>query len=167
MRRLDSTGEAKRLEIKDWQEMSLQTAKFVISALQHSDYVMTATDGRIFFVARDNAAEEEDKIPYVVVMPEGVSEYGSKDWGGEMDNDKVSVMVVAGDGEGLMTLAESVRRALPKELSTYEAESFKVEQLSFSAGAVMMDSSKPCYYQTLSYEIDTTNKDIEDGTAEE
>lgn len=147
--------------------MSLQTAKFVISALQHSEYVMTATDGRIYFVARDNAAEEEDKIPYVVVMPEGVSGYGGKDWGDEMDNDKISVMVVAGDGEGLMTLAEEVRRALPRELSTFKAETFKVEQLSFRAGAVMMDSSKPCYYQTLSYDIDTTNIETGDGTSEE
>lgn len=118
---------------------------------------MSATGGRIFYAARDNAAEEEDKIPYIVVQPESVTEDSTKDGDGVHDTDRVSVLVVAAGGAELMDLAESVRRAVGASAETFESESFTVDGLTFSAGAVVMDTQKPCYYQTLTYVAETTN----------
>ena len=137
--------------------MSLQTPKFIISALQNTPAIMAATDGRIFYAARDNAAEEEDKIPYIVVQPESVTEDSTKDGDGVHDTDRVGVLVVAQGGAELMDLAEDVRRAVGDAAETFESEIFTVDGLTFSAGAVVMDPQKPCYYQTLAYVAETTN----------
>lgn len=143
--------------------MSLQVSKYVIKALQSSESIMGKTEGRIYFVGRDNAAEEEDKIPYVVVMPEGVSTDGSKDEYEIFDTDQVSVMVVAETGEEIMEMADEVRLAMKAEYyrnrHIQEGWPFIVRQFTFSAGAVNYDPMKPCYFQALAYSIEDENKD--------
>ena len=120
---------------------------------------MSAIGGRLYYVGRDNAAEDEDKIPYIVVMPKGLSELTSKDGGLVEDEDRIDVLVVAESGEALMILADNVRRTV----YNYHAETggieesgrFVVSQISFSAGEVFFDPTKPCYYQFLSFTINT------------
>ena len=139
--------------------MSLQSPKFIISAINASEAVVSAIGGRLYYVGRDNAAEDEDKIPYIVVMPKGLSELTTKDSGVAEDEDRIDVLVVAESGEALMILADNVRRAV----YNYHAETrgfeepgcFVVSQMSFSAGEVFFDPTKPCYYQFLSFTLNS------------
>lgn len=140
-------------------DMSLQSPKFIISAINASEDIVGTIGGRLYYVGRDNAAEDEDKIPYIVVMPKGVSELTTKDGGAEEDEDRIDVLVVAESGEALMTLADSVRRTVYNyHVQTGGVEDsgrFVVSQMSFSAGEVFFDPTKPCYYQILSFTLNT------------
>lgn len=139
--------------------MSLQSPKFIISAINANEDIVGAIGGRLYYVGRDNAAEDEDKIPYIVVMPKGLSELTTKDSGVAEDEDRIDVLVVAESGEALMILADNVRRAV----CNYHAETggfeepgrFVVSQISFSGGEVFFDPTKPCYYQFLSFTLNT------------
>lgn len=139
--------------------MSLQSPKFIISAINASEAVVSAIGGRLYYVGRDNAAEDEDKIPYIVVMPKGLSELTTKDSGIEEDEDRIDVLVVAESGEALMILADNVRRAVcnyyTENGGIEEPGRFVVSQMSFSAGEVFFDPTKPCYYQFLSFTLNT------------
>lgn len=139
--------------------MSLQSPKFIISAISAAEDIVRTIGGRLYYVGRDNAAEDEDKIPYIVVMPKGLSELTTKDGGALEDEDKIDVLVVAASGEALMTLANGVRRTVYNyHVSTggyEEAGRFSVSQMSFAAGEVYFDPSKPCYYQFLSFTLNT------------
>lgn len=133
---------------------------------------MSAIGGRLYYVGRDNAAEDEDKIPYIVVMPKGFSELTTKDSGVAEDEDRIDVLVVAESGEALMSLADNVRRTVYNyhaetggSFSVYnyytekggfeEPGRFVVSQISFSAGEVFFDPTKPCYYQFLHFTLNT------------
>ena len=139
--------------------MSLQSPKFIISAINASEAVVSAIGGRLYYVGRDNAAEDEDKIPYIVVMPKGLSELTTKDSGIEEDEDRIDVLVVAESGEALMSLADSVRRTVynyhTETGGIKESGRFVVSQMSFSAGEVFFDPTKPCYYQFLNFTLTT------------
>lgn len=139
--------------------MSLQSPKFIISAISANEDIVSAIGGRLYYVGRDNAAEDEDKIPYIVVMPNGLSELTTKDDGALEDEDKIDVLVVAESGEALMSLAYGVRRTVynyNKQTGGFEESGrFMVSQMSFSAGEVFFDPSKPCYYQFLSFTLNT------------
>ena len=141
--------------------MSLQSSKFIISAINADEDIVRTIGGRLYYVGRDNAAEDEDKIPYVVVMPKGLSELTTKDGGALEDEDKIDVLVVAASGEALMSLADGVRRTVYNYLVSTggyeEAGRFSVSQMSFAAGEVYFDPTKPCYYQFLSFTLNTEN----------
>jgi hypothetical protein len=140
-------------------DMSLQSPKFIISAISADEDIVRTIGGRLYYVGRDNAAEDEDKIPYIVVMPKGLSELTTKDDGALEDEDKIDVLVVAESGEALMTLAGKVRRTVYNyHVHTggfEESGRFMVSQVSFSAGEVFFDPTKPCYYQFLSFTLNT------------
>lgn len=139
--------------------MSLQSPKFIISAISADEDIVSTIGGRLYYVGRDNAAEDEDKIPYIVVMPKGLSELTTKDDGALEDEDKIDVLVVAESGEALMTLAGKVRRMVYNyHVHTggfEESGNFVVSQISSSAGEVFFDPTKPCYYQFLSFTLNT------------
>ncbi len=139
--------------------MSLQTSKFIISALQEDEEIVRDTDGRIFYVGRDTSAEDEDKIPYIIVMPGGINSDGTKDEEEMEDTDQIGILVVAETGEALMDLAEAVRAAVRgywEETGGWQKGcDFNVTQMSFSASAVSLDAMRPCYFQTLNYTINT------------
>ena len=139
--------------------MSLQSSKFIISAISADEDIVRTIGGRLYYVGRDNAAEDEDKIPYIVVMPMGLSELTTKDGGALEDEDKIDVLVVAASGEALMSLADGVRRTVYNYHTSTggyeEAGRFSVSQMSFSAGEVFFDPTKPCYYQFLSFTLNT------------
>lgn len=139
--------------------MSLQSPKFIIGAISADEDIVRTIGGRLYYVGRDNAAEDEDKIPYIVVMPKGLSELTTKDGSALEDEDKIDVLVVAASGEALMSLTDGVRRTVYNYLVSTggyeEAGRFSVNQMSFAAGEVYFDPSKPCYYQFLSFTLNT------------
>jgi len=149
------------------QEMSLEVDKFFIRALRKSD-AKDATEGRIFGTARTTAEEQEDKLPYIVVTFDGLTNAAEwKDCVGDSDNDvvKIGVLCCAGDRESLATLTQVVRKAIrDQEEEILETEvfwsqvdwSFEVNDWTLSAGPVEYDPQKPCHYQTLNYEVETS-----------
>jgi len=144
--------------------MSLQTDRFFAIALKESE-VNDLVEDRIFNPARDIEAEDEDKIPYIIISLDSVTNnIESKDDEGESMEDTavVSVLCVADDREGLATLTESVRDAIKDAYDNWTQSDttefgFILDDYQFAANGVQMDVDKPCVYQTLTYTCTTTN----------
>ncbi len=114
----------------------------------------TYTGARIFYVARMEADELQDRIPYIVVMPKGITTQGNKDNYDAEEMATVDVLCVATDGESLVELAEKVKATI--EDSLQGDETYHICDFAFSASAVQFDPDKPCFFQTLTYQCSTT-----------
>lgn len=131
--------------------------KHFYESLSQDAYIKALTDGRIFNPARPVIDEEDDKIPYIIITNDGGSnQEESKDCEleGTRDNVTISVLCVASDRKKLADLIQKVR-----DVIRISAEDWpRLLQYSLSAGSVQFDPSKPCQYQTLTYqcEIETT-----------
>lgn len=141
--------------------MSLSTDKYFYQSLRTSADILESTNGRIFNPAREDIDEEEDKIPYIILTLDGVqNEPTDKDCGeGRVDNDTISILVVAEDRERLSNLAELVRTTLRRALERFNDNDsieygFSITDYRFSAGGVQFDGSKPCCFQTLTYTVE-------------
>lgn len=142
--------------------MSMVTDKFFYLALKESD-VETMTGERIYNTARPERDEEEDRLPYVIVTLDSVTNDPSTKDGGEGDYDTVtvSVLCVAETRGNLATLVSAVRMAVMN--ATYAAEEDITEEMLalrplsylFTADGVQYDPTKPCFYQTMHYQCDT------------
>lgn len=143
--------------------MSLSTDKFFFKALSSSEEITEAVDGRIFNPARSTVDENEDKVPYIILTFDGLTnEQGTKDdVEGETDTVQVGILCVADDRESLATLTEAVRTQcreyLKSVLDTPGSEDADIAPSgwTFSADAVQYDDMKPCVFQTLRYACDT------------
>lgn len=138
--------------------MSLKIAKAFVAAIRRNDHLTSAlgadADGkgaRIFPVARLDEDEKEDIVPYLIVMPNGVQTEGSKDDYEQVERATIGIMICDETFEGLVDLADEVRSTLADNLQ--ECTDQPYSDYTFSAGPVQCDSSRPCYYQTLSYTI--------------
>lgn len=114
----------------------------------------TYTGARIFYVARMEADELQDRIPYIVVMPKGITTQGNKDDYDAEEVATVEVLCVATDGESLVELAEMVKTTIDDSLQG--DETYRIDDFAFSASAVQFDPDKPCFFQTLTYQCSTT-----------
>lgn len=114
----------------------------------------TYTGARIFYVARMEADELQDRIPYIVVMPKGITTQGNKDDYDAEEVATVEVLCVATDGESLVELAEMVKTTIDDSLQGNET--YRIDDFAFSASAVQFDPDKPCFFQTLTYQCSTT-----------
>lgn len=143
--------------------MSLKVGKAVIAALRSNRDLLTKLGGtgstlsgaRIFAVARSTEDDNLDKIPYVVIIPRGVNTDGTKDGYEGLDVATIDVLCVDSTYSDLVDLTEMVRETLPH--MDEEQDGYIINDYSFSAGEVFYDMSKPCYYQTLTYQISTQN----------
>ena len=114
----------------------------------------TYTGARIFYVARMEADELQDRIPYIVIMPKGITTQGNKDNYDAEEVATVDVLCVATDGESLVELAEIVKTTI--EDSLQGDDTYRIDDFAFSASAVQFDPDKPCFFQTLTYQCSTT-----------
>lgn len=143
--------------------MSLQTDKFFFNALKANADIMNEVEGRIFNPARSTTDEKEDRIPYIIVKMDGLTnEQSTKDdVEGDTDKVQIGIMVVADNRDMLAPLTEAVR----KQCITYlhQVEEYPTSPLknvapfdwAFSAEGVQYDPDKPCVYQILNYQCDT------------
>lgn len=130
----------------------------VIHALSASDTVQTLTEGRIFNTIRPELDEKEDKIPYVVVTYEGMTnDCDNKDMvEGASDNERVQVLCVACDRIKLANLINAARDAIREYLSEHDSLiEFGIADYELSASAILSDWTVPCTYQSLNYSIST------------
>ncbi len=140
--------------------MSLITDKAFYEALTASSEIVAQTDGRIYNTSIPVPDEQLDNepLPYLIITLEGVSNEGmTKDNPFEGDTDVVTIGVLgaAADRASLGQLLEAVRTQIRTYFTTATSDLAPVDY-QFSAGAVQYDSIKPCYYQTLQYQCDTT-----------
>ena len=131
----------------------------VIHALSASDTVLPLTEGRIFNTTRSELDEKEDKIPYIVVTYEGMTNNcDNKDMvEGASDNERVQVLCVACDRIQLANLINAARDAIREYLDTNDCfEKYGIDDYELSASAILSDWTVPCTYQSLNYSITTS-----------
>lgn len=145
--------------------MSLCTDKFFYSAIAKSQAVQDATGGRIYNTADDSVENEEDtQVPYVIITNNGgQNQTESKDDVGESDTDtdNISIEIAATSREQLADIAKSVRKAVKAAFADFDDEDavsfgFFLEDYTMSYGPVNFDEWKPCFWQTLNYQCETT-----------
>lgn len=128
--------------------------------------VKDAVDGRIFNPARPEIDEKEDKVPYIIIEYDGGSaDNGTKDDKvAELSNATIAVTCVADDREKLARLTElvndTITDALEQDLYYDEHDEwrFYIEYCTPAALNVEMDIKKPCCYQTLTYQCETSKR---------
>jgi len=141
--------------------MGLIADKLVFLALKNGATIMTV-DGRVFNTVRPERLEKEDKLPYCIIVYEGMTPEGStKD--AECDNiddrETVSVTCVADTREALATLAQGVRRDVADYIGSeaWEAQTdVFLYEYSVTAGSVACDTMRPCFWQALTFQFVTT-----------
>ena len=138
----------------------LAADKFFFDALRDSADINGRVEGRIFNPARATIDEEEDRIPYIIITLDSVSNDGqTKDSDVEGDEDvaTVSVLCVDSDRDRLASLTQAVRNQCRAYLAaTPEADRY-IYEWQFTASEVGYDPMKPCCYQTLRYQCDILN----------
>lgn len=140
--------------------MSLSIVKYFNKALRSNTDILSATGGRIFPVCRNAKEEDEDKIPYIIMMPQSVTnDSGSKDESeGDVDTAIVTLEICAEDYAGLVELTEEVRACIKgNEELTDSTWNFELLGYDFAAQEVNYDPLKPCFYQRLVYTCYTIN----------
>ena len=139
----------------------LAADKFFFDALRASADINGRVEGRIFNPARATIDEEEDRIPYIIITLDSVTNDGqTKDSDVEGDEDvaTVSVLCVDTDRDRLASLTQAVRNQCRAYLAaTPEADRY-IYEWQFTASEVGYDPMKPCCYQTLRYQCDTINE---------
>lgn len=145
---------------------------YLIGLLLGDATIVELTGGRVYYVARDNVAEEKDRVPYVVVAPTGVSlESDSKDMGWDEWRERFVITLCAETGAGLKELVERVAEVIENGAEgAEEAEGaegangangtdwgglYEVRDMEMSGGPVNFDPMKPCYWQQIDVEIVT------------
>lgn len=137
--------------------MSLRTADFFSRGLSLSEDIAAIVGDRIYLPARPTVDENEDTIPYIIIIPGSVTNNAeTKDDGVEGDEDtaNVSILCVARSHDELMNLCELVR-----EVNSFRQEYGEDPQTpidwNFSASEELYDPIKPCNYLTLNYQCIT------------
>lgn len=133
--------------------MGLEADVYIYEALKAGG-ATEAYEGRVFNTARDTESDSEDRIPYAIVMLNGMSnDSATKDderEGGE-DEANVELLIVAKNREELARLTNEAREAIRENLSQ------EVEDYDMSASGVQYDWTKPCYFQSLRYVMRINN----------
>ena len=145
--------------------MSLQTDIIFVKALRADEELMAKlAAGDVYNTAIALPDEDLDNapLPYVIVSFDGLTnDIDTKDDPYESDSDAVniSIEIAARTRSELGQLADAVRHQVHQYFldadPTDEDADLIPHDYQFSAQAVIYDSSKPCYWQVLTYQCDT------------
>lgn len=145
--------------------MSLITDKVFYNALRSNAALMEQVGGRIESTSIPVPDEEFDNVPvpYVIITFDGLQNEGfTKDNSFEGNEDKVqvSIEVAANTRDELGDIMQTIRQTVIDYFESVEAGDddwpLIPNNYTFSASDIGYDSMKPCYYQTLTYNCDTT-----------
>lgn len=131
----------------------------VMQSLNRSDALTTLVENRIFNTMRPELDEREDKIPYIVVSYEGMTnDCDNKDLcEGAQDVERVNVLCVAQDRIQLANVINVARDAVRSYLNSDDCfAKYSIEDYEISASAILGDWTVPCVYQSLNYTISTS-----------
>ena len=145
--------------------MSLITDKVFYNALRSNAALMEQVGGRIESTSIPVPDDQLDNepVPYVIISFDGLQNEGfTKDNSYEGDTDKVqvSIDVTAQTRDELGDLMQTIRQTVIDYFEgiqkTDDDWPLIPNNYTFTASPVAYDSMKPCYYQTLTYNCDTT-----------
>ena len=130
----------------------------IVQALQRSETIETLVEHRIFNTMRPEYDEQEDKIPYIVVTYEGMTnDNDNKDSiEGDEDVERVNVLIVAQDRVQLSNIINEARTAIRDYLGGDAFDTYGIADYSVSASVILGDWTVPCVYQSLNYTISTS-----------
>ena len=146
--------------------MSLITDKVFYNALRSNAALMTQVGGRIESTSIPVPDEEFDNtpVPYIIITFDGLQNEGftkDNDFEGITDKVQVSIDVAAQSRDELGQIMTEIRQTVidyfeDTEDHAWDDYDYIPQNYTFTASAVGYDSEKPCYYQTLTYNCDTT-----------
>ena len=146
--------------------MSLITDKVFYNALRSNASLMAQVGGRIESTSIPVPDEELDNtpVPYIIISFDGLQNEGftkDNDFEGDTDKVQVSIEVAAQSRDELGQIMTDIRETVIEYFEDTEGHAWDdydyiPQNYTFTASAVGYDSMKPCYYQTLTYNCDTT-----------
>ena len=146
--------------------MSLITDKVFYNALRSNAELMATVDGRIESTSIPVPDDQflDTPVPYIIITFDGLQNEGfTKDNSFEGCEDKVqvSIEVAADTRDALGDIMQTIRQTViayfeDTEGHAWDDYEYVPTNYTFTASAVGYDSMKPCYYQTLTYNCDTT-----------
>lgn len=152
--------------IKNKAYMSLQTDSIFIKAIRADEDIMSAIGSRLYGTAIALPDEQLDNVPvpYIIVTFDGMRNNAeTKDFDAESDEDvsTVSVEVVAATLDALHALIADVRKSIRAFLGKADEADDDYDEYpvdySLAATGIQYDATKPCYWQTLTYQCITNN----------
>lgn len=146
--------------------MSLITDKVFYNALRSNAALMAQVGGRIESTSIPVPDEQLDNepVPFIIITFDGLQNEGftkDNDFEGILDRVQVSIEVAAESRDVLGQIMQTVRQTIidyfeDDEGHAWDDYDYIPQNYTFSASAVGYDGDKPCYYQTLTYNCDTT-----------
>ena len=146
--------------------MSLITDKVFYNALRSNAALMTQVGGRIESTSIPVPDEQFENVPvpYIIITFDGLQNEGftkDNDFEGITDKVQVSIEVAAQSRDELGQIMTDIRQTVIEYFEDTEGHAWDdydyiPTNYTFSASPVGYDSEKPCYYQTLMYNCDTT-----------
>lgn len=145
--------------------MSLITDKVFFNALKGSATLEEYVGDRIYNTSIDTPDEDllNEPVPYIIITFDGMQNEGiTKDSSYEGDTDRVQIgiEITAETREQLGDIAETVRATILSYFENTEDtdDDFDLIPVDYtlSSGPISYDSLKPCFWQVLSYNCDTT-----------
>ena len=142
--------------------MSLQTDIIFFNALAANTDLMQTVGNRLFNPADEDGGEfgENTPVPYLIITFDSLqNDQGTKDgYEGTTDMVQVSVEIAATCREELAQIAETVRTTIREYIETADEtrEDFDLTPYDYNltAGPVQFDWTKPCVWQTITYQCD-------------
>ena len=140
--------------------MGLTIDELFYKALMADKQLTDAVGGRIRSTCIEVPPTEADNtpLPYIIVTYDGMqNDQSTKDsLEGEQDNETVSIEIAAESRAAVGSLASRVRQAVLDYLNSEAADTAtKPLEYQLSASGVAWDWTRPCYYQTLTYQCAT------------
>ncbi len=150
--------------------MSLITDKVFYRALKSNAELVGAVGNRIenTYIPVPDEDYLNEPLPFIIVTYDGMQNEGlTKDnsYEGDTDRVQIGIDVAAENRDELGMLTNMVRETIIQFFENYEAPTDPTEEdlsplipedYQIRASAVGYNSVRPCYYQTLSYNCDTT-----------
>ena len=146
--------------------MSLITDKVFYNALRSNATLMTQVGGRIESTSIPVPDDDflNEPVPYIIITFDGLQNEGyTKDNNFEGDTDKVQVgiEVAAESRDELGLIMQTIRQTVIEyfeDENSHAWDDYDYIPLNYTltASAIGYDSMKPCYYQTLTYNCNTT-----------
>lgn len=153
--------------------MSLATDSIFVTALQSNQKLM---DKLKAYVDKDGSIQEDDvprlygtaiglpdedvdnvPVPFVIVVFDSLTnDQGTKDDCYESSYDKVEISVIV-VGRTLNDLHELTQMVRDTILSHMRTTTTPVQDYTFTAGPIIYNADKPCYWQELDYQCDVKN----------
>ena len=142
----------------------LKIAQRIVSALRQDEDLQvllgataqeeggTLSGARIFTIAYPEVDEGKDKVPYLVVMPQGSTFEGTEDDAYMEETTNIDILCVATDISQLATIEEAVIADIDAYLEGTEEFDF-TQQPTRTTSAAQMDTDKPCVFFTVSYSL--------------